>query len=132
MKASSNSEETDHLDAEADQEESDDSNNNGANWEEPHSDKKLLLPPFSTENHPQKNNERFEDILAGIRALTAPRTTAQASSTRYDLLNEVPEEELEKGGDPQEERDQNCERTHAQFSQEEAEPMHVEAMPHSP
>ena len=60
------------------------------------------------------------------------RMTAQASSMRYDLLDEDPEEVPEKGGDPQEEREQESEGSHTQLSQQEAECTHADAMPHSP
>ena len=57
--------------------------------------------------------------------------TVQVSSTRYDLLDEDPEEVPEKGGDPQEEREQESEGSHAQLSQQEAECTHADAIPQS-
>ena len=51
---------------------------------------------------------------------------------RYVLLNEDPEEVPTRGGDPQEEREQDSEGSHAQLSQQEAECTHADAMPHSP
>ena len=54
--------------------------------------------PFSRQNHIQNNNKKFEDILAAIRALMMSQMTAQTSLTRFDLLDEDPDEVPEKGG----------------------------------
>ena len=51
---------------------------------------------------------------------------------RYDLLDEDPEEVPENGGDPQEEWEQESEESHTQLSQQEAECIHADAVPHSP
>ena len=58
--------------------------------------------------------------------------TAQASSTRYDLLDEDPKEEPEKGVTHWSEREQENNGIQAHLSQQEAECIHANAVLHSP